>query len=302
LDQATVWTGSELIIWGGLDGAQFSGAHPNALADGASYNPTTDSWQSLPNGPLSGRGATVSAWTGAEVVLLGGGSASGEYYTDAAAFNPKAGTWRSIPVPTPPGGHPLTWRAAVFADSQLLAWSEWATSHQIGPAKEMGGADLFSYSPAESTWRLVPTSSEALPDVEEVLVANDQVIVRGVTINCGYCSRPFVAEATAVYNPVKRSWTRLPPDPLGVDHLESAWTGTALFSFNPSTTVDTTPPGGASAYEPTTHQWIRLPAAPAGCAAPEPPIWMGRGVVVYCSELFPKTGITAGLGLVFEMS
>ena len=48
-NQSAVWTGSEMIIWGGI---------PNGdccwLGDGARYNPMTDTWQpvSLVNAPF----------------------------------------------------------------------------------------------------------------------------------------------------------------------------------------------------------------------------------------------------------
>jgi hypothetical protein len=318
--QATVWTGSEMIVWGGMDLSQLL-AHSIGMADGAAYNPTSNSWQKLPRGPLSGRGSPLSVWTGSEVVVLGGRSGD-EDYTDAAAFDPRAWRWRSFSVPQPPSGHSLTWRAAVFADDQLLAWSEWATSRQIGPDaySGMAGADLFSYSLDERTWRLIPPSRAALPDVEEVLVANAQVIVRGTLLNCWCPYHPPVAVASAMYNPVTMAWFRLPPDPLGLDNTDSVWTGAALFSFNPMAMrgitgpsgkeVVTLPPGAASAYDAGTNQWVGLPTAPVGCGGPsEPSLWTGLGVVVSCSEPFtshsssiPATAAAAGFGLVFEVS
>ena len=291
------------------------------MADGAAYNPTSNSWQQLPNGPLSGRDTPLSVWTGSEVVVLGGISGSGDDYTDAAAFDPKAWTWRSLSLPQPPAGHPLRWRAAVFADNQLLAWSDWAMSPRAGPGGYTEGADLFSFSPDQHTWRLVPSSPAALPDVEDAIVADSQVILRGLpTAMCNRCiGRPFVTEATALYNPVTMAWFRLPPDPLGGDYYGSAWTGAALFSFNPmamigisgpsGTEVITVPPGAASAYDPSTDQWERLPTAPVGCAgSSESSLWTGLAFAVSCSELFTKSSFSspaiavAGFGLIFEVS
>jgi hypothetical protein len=316
--QATVWTGSQMIVWGGVDPSQLL-AHRDGMADGAAYNPTSNSWQQLPTGPLSGRDTPLSVWTGSEVVVLGGISGSGEDYTDAAAFDPEAWTWRSLSVPQPPAGHPLRWRAAVFADGQLLAWSDWAMSPRAGSGENTEGADLFSFSPDQHTWRLVPSSPAALPDVEDAIVADSQVIVRGLpTAICNRCIGPFVTGATAVYNPVTMAWFRLPPDPLGVNYYGSAWTGAALFSFNamamvgisgPSGTGVSTLPGAASAYDPSTNRWVRLPTAPAGCGgSSESSLWTGLGVAVSCSELFTKSTFSSpaiavpGFGLIFEVS
>ncbi|MEZ5231368.1 MAG: kelch repeat-containing protein [Acidimicrobiales bacterium] len=48
---AVVWTGDELLIWGGYvyDGRE------RPLDDGAAYDPITDSWRTLPAAPIAGR-------------------------------------------------------------------------------------------------------------------------------------------------------------------------------------------------------------------------------------------------------
>jgi N-acetylneuraminic acid mutarotase len=61
-----LWTGSEMIVWGGSD-------RTNYLHTGARYNPSTDSWTltSLVNVPL-GRYAFVAVWTGSDMIVWGG--------------------------------------------------------------------------------------------------------------------------------------------------------------------------------------------------------------------------------------
>jgi hypothetical protein len=190
------------------------------------------------------------------------------------------------------------WKAAAYIDGQVLAWSEWSTSRQIGPGSFSlsGGADLFSYPVETGAWRFIPPSSAALPDVEEVLVANQLVIVRGVPINCGICSRPPLAEATAVYDPVTMAWSRLPQDPLGVEHLSSAWTGAALFSYSTATGSGATQPGSVSAFDPSKRQWVGLPTAPFGCASyPATWVWTGRAALLYCARPLPAASAISGL-------
>src|ERR1044072_4446451 len=55
-----VWTGTEMIVWGGM-GSLFN------LNTGGRYNPRTDSWTatSLTNAP-SGRFLPTAVWTGSE--------------------------------------------------------------------------------------------------------------------------------------------------------------------------------------------------------------------------------------------
>lgn len=298
--QATVWTGNEMVVWGGF--SNWDVLLASALDDGAAYNPTIDSWRPLPRGHLSPRGAAISAWTGSEMVVLGGSSGSGEEYTDGAAFDPTSGKWRVIAAPIPPGGHPLTWRTGVFIDGHLLAWSVWATSRQIGPNSYVmsGGADLFSYSPVADSWRTVPPSEDALLDVFDVLVANTQVIVRGLPFNCGQCPHPFIPPVTAMYDPAGNIWSRLPADPLAVDSLSSAWTGAALFSFNTATMASNTPLGSAETYDPERRSWFRLAGSPVVCPI-EGLAWTGRDILAYCSWSPPSAGSTPFSGLDFEV-
>jgi N-acetylneuraminic acid mutarotase len=298
--QAAVWTGSELVVWGGF---VKGGANPSApTADGAAYDPTTGRWEVLPPAPLSPRGDAIAVWTGAEVLVLGGGPGGGgqpgevggsdQAYGDGAAYDPSTDRWQHLPAPVAPQGHPLTWSAAVQLDGELLAWSEWEM-------QDAGGVDLFAYSEPTGAWRLVRPAAAALPDVEEVLAAGQEALVRGITYNCGGCPGPAVPEVVDLYNPVSNAWTRLPADPLtALDFggLVSAWTGGALFSFNPegeaSSPTDPSQdvlPGDASAYDPATHAWQRLPAAPSGCDSPLPwdPVWTGRQLILYCE---PSSG------------
>src|SRR4029077_1154639 len=64
-----VWTGSEMIVWGGSDDTIFMGD----LNTGGRYNPSTDSWvaTSTTNAPTARVGHTA-VWTGTEMIVWGG--------------------------------------------------------------------------------------------------------------------------------------------------------------------------------------------------------------------------------------
>ena len=61
-----VWTGSEMIVWGGTFG-------PSISRSGGRYNPSTDSWTatSTTNAP-DGRAFHTAVWTGSEMIVWGG--------------------------------------------------------------------------------------------------------------------------------------------------------------------------------------------------------------------------------------
>jgi hypothetical protein len=77
----TVWTGRRLIGWGG-------GCCGDSNAWGAAYTPATNSWEMLPRAPLAGRQGTVGAWTGTELIIVGGNDADGKVFATAAARAP----------------------------------------------------------------------------------------------------------------------------------------------------------------------------------------------------------------------
>jgi len=60
-----VWTGRELLIWGGT-----TGTFNTYLADGAAYAPESDSWRPLPT--WTGRFVASDHWTDREMVIWGG--------------------------------------------------------------------------------------------------------------------------------------------------------------------------------------------------------------------------------------
>ena len=60
-----VWTGSEMIVWGGNGGSYFN--------TGGRYDPSTDSWTAIStvNAP-SARNGHTAVWTGNEMIVWGG--------------------------------------------------------------------------------------------------------------------------------------------------------------------------------------------------------------------------------------
>ena len=89
------WSGTEWIIWGGTTGVA-------ELADGAAYDPATNSWRVIAESPLSAR-RVRTVWTGSEMVVAAGSSGgdretgNGEMaLADGAAYDPATDTWRAI--------------------------------------------------------------------------------------------------------------------------------------------------------------------------------------------------------------
>jgi hypothetical protein len=298
--QAAVWDGRELIVWGGYDRI---GRRDRAAAGGAAYDPSSGSWRRLPPAPLSARAGAFAVWTGQEVIVLGGAPAvptsTVRGYGDGAAYDPATDTWTHISAPAAPAGHRLDWVAVAQGNGQLYAWSNWSTERHSGNRYTYdSGVDLFEFDERTGRWRLMPRRSDEVAAPDTALWTGRQVIVRGSSIACQQCSPPFEPDISAELDPATGTWTRLAPDPLGSNAQLSAWTGAALFSWNDGGIFGKTVPGDATAYDPATRAWSRLPRAPRVCGAQQAPVWTGQQLLTYCPEFGKHDALRSG-GLAF---
>src|SRR2546422_8600556 len=75
-DHTAVWTGNEMIVWGGYGGSP--------LNTGARYNPTSNIWTPVStSGAPSARYEHTAVWTGSEMIVWSGHNGS-SYVSDGA--------------------------------------------------------------------------------------------------------------------------------------------------------------------------------------------------------------------------
>jgi N-acetylneuraminic acid mutarotase len=81
---AAVWTGREMIVWGGGEGQRF-------LNDGASFNPATGRWTALSaEGVGRARALATAVWTGQAALFFGGSVGTFEAFNDLSVYQPVA--------------------------------------------------------------------------------------------------------------------------------------------------------------------------------------------------------------------
>jgi hypothetical protein len=137
-DMASVWTGEELLIWGG----RASGTNAD---DGAAYDPATRRWRRLAPSPLSGRSRHSAVWTGSEMIVWGGTERAAGVggLGDGAAYDPADDSWRSI-------------TAAPVGSDRDFAIGVWAGGRAVfaGGDNSTGGArsTLLTYDPTTDRW------------------------------------------------------------------------------------------------------------------------------------------------------
>ena len=134
IDTAAVWTGTEMIVWGGLltDGTRAD--------DGAAFNLADGTWRTIAPAPLSRRQIPAMVWTGTEVLVWGGFVGDDVRAYDGAAYNPTTDTWRLLPT------IPFDMSGGVNILSMVWTGDE---------AVIVGGATTAAYNPVTNSWRLL---------------------------------------------------------------------------------------------------------------------------------------------------
>jgi len=147
---SAVWTGTEMIIWGGLDK---DGA---LLNTGGRYNPVTGTWTRMnttnaPN-PRTGHRAV---WTGSEMIVWGGsvlsfsfGGSTTMITNTGARYNPTTDTWTAIAS----GGGNRQNHSAFWTGTEMLVWGGTALGGGIfGPSLVLRN-DGARYNLAGNSW------------------------------------------------------------------------------------------------------------------------------------------------------
>jgi hypothetical protein len=113
-DLQAVWTGSEMIVWGGFDAASVP------LQSGGRYDPASDSWAATSIG-----GATPAArdyfrvvWTGAEMIVWGGSSSG--FFDTGGRYDPFDDTWTATSQASAPQAR--RFHTAVWTGSEMIVW------------------------------------------------------------------------------------------------------------------------------------------------------------------------------------
>jgi len=131
VDSTIVWSGSQVLVWGGRTlTQQFDEVLP---ADGAGFDPETGTWTAIPAAPMAGRVGGVVAW-GQDALYVWGGTGTEGALGDGARWNPAQGHWELLPQAPIDGGPAVgawlrgrlvvvTDTGAAAFDPSTLAWT-----------------------------------------------------------------------------------------------------------------------------------------------------------------------------------
>jgi len=314
IEHTAVWTGSEMIVWGGVDDSI------NYLNSGGRYNPATDNWTatSTTNAPTP-RIAHTAVWTGSEMIVWGGHD--GTLANTGARYNPATNAW----IPTSTINAPLgrASQTAVWTGTEMIIWGgtgfqntggrynpdmdSWTAttitnapdgriSHTaVWAGNEMivwGGQDQFfndlntggRYNPSTDSW--APTSTVNAPsgryDHTVVWTGNEMIIWGGYDGS--------FSSSGGRYDPATNSWsgTSMINTPAGRESHTAVWSNNEMIiwaGYNDSIGVMNT--GGR--YIPSTNSWTATSTtnAPVG-RANHTAIWTGGEMIIWGGDDGPN--------------
>lgn len=299
-----VWTGDEMIVWGGGDcaGGGFFGADI-----GRRYDPLTDTWSPVAEFDLA-RGSHTAVWTGGEMIVWGGGTFGSN---TGARYDPDTDTWTStttVGAPAPRGNHLAVWTGQEMIvyggedtntemntggryDPATDSWTPTSTAtgtattddSAVWTGDEMivwSGAISRRYSPDTDTW--TSTSTIGAPALRRNHIAvwtGDEMIIWGGT-NPG--TVPSILNTGGRYDPVTDTWTPTSmtnvPDPR---YLHAAvWTGDLMVVWSGRAVGGVDDNGGR--YDPATDTWT--PTSVGSGPSPRTDhtaVWTGSEMIVW---------------------
>lgn len=216
-----VWTGSQMIVWGGE-------SYGSALGDGAMYDPAKRTWTPVSdaNAPSPRSMATV-VWTGAEMIVWGGRGPGGVPLEDGKKLDPVTNTWSNVATggPTARYQHTALWTTGAMPD-RMIVWGGYDGTLELDSGAYFTG-DLWS-----------PGSLSGLPSQRRLHTAVWDDVAKRMIVFGGLGLDPNSGTITslgtlAVYGPLPNTelWTEVGPSgsPPAPRYEHSAiWAGTHM--------------------------------------------------------------------------
>jgi N-acetylneuraminic acid mutarotase len=288
---SSVWTGSELIVWGGRNSG-------GVFNDGARFNPTTGLWVPVStNGAPSPRFNHSAVWAGDRMIVFGGQDDSGTSLASGAVYHPASDTWSPLPTANAPTRRHQT--ALLWTGNELIVW---------------GGAQLFSGFPArlatgarlpvgQTNW--VPTNLTNVPDARVSLKSvwtGSEMIVWGDQAKTPFNSFENVSTGGR-YDPASDTWTPTSTNlaPAARNQHSAVWTGTEFIVWGGNSSNSTAPLASGGRYSPSNDAWLPTTTN----AAPSPrrshsAIWDGTRMIVWGGESGTGSGAALGDGSAYD--
>jgi hypothetical protein len=262
--RTAVWTGSEMIIWGG---GNFSGG----LNTGSRYNPALDTWTatSTTNAPEA-RGSQRSVWTGSELIIWGGITSAGQFLNTGGRYNPVTDSWTATNTTNAPAAR--VDHSAVWTGNEMIVWGG------LGCGANCNLNSGGRYNPSTDNWTTTSTmNAPAARWNHRAVWTGGEMIVWGGSDSMNYLN------TGGRYSPATDSWmpTGITNVPLGRTRYTGVWSGNEMIVWGGvDETFSDSNSGGR--YNPSTDSWVatNLSNAPSSRDS-HSAVWTGAEMVVW---------------------
>ncbi len=262
--QATaVWTGDEMIVWGGRGGSAFFGGR---------YDPNADVWLPIADyAPLQTMYGHTAVWTGDEMIVWGGI----DVFTKLAfggRYDPRNDTWTPTSMDNVPAGR--FFHAAVWTGDVMVVWGG---SSDVGRDNSGG-----RYDPDTDTW--TPTSVASGPSPRSF---HQSVWTGNFMIAWGGQDAALAQSTGERYDPLLDSWSPVSTagGPSKRIHFSAVWTGQRMVVWGG---IDSGELNGGTflrdggRYDPISNSWLPTTLTSAPTARSEhSAVWTGSRMLVW---------------------
>src|SRR5437867_3071511 len=260
-----VWTGSEMIVWGGSNGSD--------LDSGGRYTPSTDSWTATSsiNVPTA-RDSHTAVWTGSEMIVFGGFTGQTALNT-GGRYNPATNSWISTALSALVRGN----HTAVWTGSEMIAWGGTDPVHYLNTGER--------FNPTTNTW--TGTSIANAPAGRYIATAvwtGSEMIVWGG-------SNTALLNTGGKYNPGTDSWTATNAinAPAARYYHTAVWTGSEMIVWGGAGQTNFFNTGGR--YNPSRDTWTATSITGAPVARwRHTAVWTGTQMIVWGGNSSLNTG------------
>ena len=214
---AAVWTGTQMIVWGGQGSAGF-------VNTGGVYDPIGDTWSAtaVTSSTPAPRFRHTAVWDDlhAKMIVWGGVDAVPNYFNNGAAYDPAATKWSPIATPSNFAGR--VDHTAIWTGTKMIVWGG------VDRSVPNYFPDGAAYDPATNIWSPIATPSNFAGRSNHTAVwTGKEMIVWGGNTNAG------VTNSGAAYDPATDSWRLISTSGAPLPRLDQTvvWTGPAGISM-----------------------------------------------------------------------
>lgn len=264
-----VWTGTEVIVWGGRTLAG------SVLNTGAKYNPVTGAWTATNSGGTApaARCYHTAVWTGSRMIVWGGSVDSAGHMNTGGVYDPVGDSWTATTTTGAPAARDS--HGAVWTGTEMIVWGG-----VTGASSTFNDGGRYSPPPTNS-WTAVSTSGAPAARCDHTCQwTGSRMLVWGGTSNN---ASGGALNSGGIYNPDDNSWTTISTvsAPSARRAMPAQWTGTELIVWGGEGAGPTYPTSGGR-YNPSTDQWTAMSttSAPTGTQYAAS-AWTGTQFVVW---------------------